>query len=93
MILFGKSKKIKEILFPKIKKVKEQKNVYYLDESVDMNIIACIQDIRNGHKDAVLIETLKDIQRRLEEVKRILGVEDSKIKESGNYIVRPKSIS
>lgn len=81
-------KDIKTLLFPQIKIVKEGCETYYIDESVDMNLQSCIQDIKDGYKDEILIKTLMDIHKRLTQARNMLEVDMAEIKEPGHYIIR-----
>lgn len=81
-------KEIKNLLFPQLKVIVKDNETYYIDESVDSNILACIEDIKGGYKDEVLLKTLTDIQKRLTKARLMLEVESPEIKSSGHYIVR-----
>jgi hypothetical protein len=84
----NKLEQIKNILSPPLKVVEENSETYYIDYSVSMNLMTVIEDIKNGHKDCVTLNTLEGILDKIDKINSILGEETlRKIDKPGHYIV------
>lgn len=66
---------IKGILFPPLEQHKDMNgDLMYVDATVDMNLHAIITDLEDGYNDKATRETLVDILKRVEKVRKILAV-------------------
>ena len=93
----NKLSKIAELLFPQLQVV----DTFAVDSSVDTNLEAVLQDLRDGYLDEISISTLEKILKKIGEVRdlmqvnhRLLGKVDRYILaiEPGQYDLDPESI-
>ena len=64
--------KITKLLFPELKTVKHNEEIYQIDYSVDMNLESALEDLRDGKNDKVAQDSINYVLKRLIEVRKIL---------------------
>ena len=66
---------IKSIMFPPLAKEKDLNgDMIYIDSTIDMNLHSVITDLEDGYNDETTRDTLRDILKRVEQVRRVLKV-------------------
>ena len=66
---------IKNIMFPPLTKEKDfNGDMLYVDSTIDINLHSVITDLEDGYNDKTTRDTLRDILKRVEEVRRVLQV-------------------
>jgi hypothetical protein len=70
-----KLQQIKDILFPQMRKETDiNGDMIFVDSTSDMNLHSIITDLQDGYNDKAIQDTLVDILKRLEKVRKILDV-------------------
>ena len=70
-----KLQQIKDILFPPMKKETDiNGDMIFVDSTSDMNLHSAVTDLQDGYNDKAAQDTLIDILKRLEKVRKILDV-------------------
>lgn len=78
---------ITKLLFPPLELYTDKDNVsYQIDYSVDTNIESVITDLEDGYNDETARKTLKKITERLNQVRKLLLVEQ-KIHKNVQYVI------
>lgn len=64
--------KVVDILFPALKTVEEEGNVFQIDHSVDSNLQSALYDLEDGTNDKVVHDTIRKAIDALIEARKVL---------------------
>ena len=78
---------IKKILFPPIEThIDKDGNKYHIDYSIDTNIDSVLIDLGEGYNDEVSQETLRKINKRILEIRKLLNFQQP-LEEDAKYVL------
>ena len=79
---------IEQQLFPQYKlDVNQAGDKYYIDTSCDGCLESAIMDLENGETDQLTIETLRSVAKRLQAVRKVMGILNEIAEEDVKYFV------
>lgn len=82
--------RIKSLLFPAMEKeVTEDGTEFIVDRSIDSNLYAVLVDLQEGFCDEVVLKSIKDAIEVLEQIRKILNVEQEIPNSSDMYVLGP----
>jgi hypothetical protein len=78
---------IKNILFPPIEThIDKEGNKYHIDYSVDTNLDSVLIDLGEGYNDEVSQNTLKKINNRISEIRKLLDFQQQ-LEDDAKYVL------